>query len=147
MTDQELQAQLVVSAPATEDPRITAMQAQLAAMRDEVIKTKADAFVSAQIKDRRILPAAAGHLRETYVALATMDADAPTSVPRVNALSSFCAGLPPHTLTQEQVPTGATLALGNHTGAADTEEAKEARRLKLLNSSKLGRKAAAQGGK
>jgi ClpP class serine protease len=130
--DQALQANLVLG---TSDD-IAALRAELAAARNDAIQSRASAFVQGHLTANRILPAAADPLKRVYAALATAN-----NTDAITDLAAFCGGLPAHTLTDEKVPTGATLGLGNHTGdpAEDPEAKKEAAKTEFKNATPLGR--------
>lgn len=139
--DKDLQTALIRETLAAQapDPQIAALQKQLATMREQVITTQANAFVSAALSDHRILPAGAEHLTAAYTALAASDNPA-----ALTALESFVAALPAHTLTTEQVPHGAVAAMANHTGAADAETKRKEETDEFLDASPLGRQAKAK---
>lgn len=133
--DQALQAGLVLGT--SED--IAALRAELAVARADALKARAAAFVQGQLSANRVLPAAGEPLTRIYTALAASGNDAALA-----DLTTFCAGLTPHTLTAEQVPgtpNTPTFALVNGGDAPDVEAEKARRKAALLNSTTLGRQA------
>ena len=145
--EKDLQAALIRETLAAQapDPVIAQLQAQIKAMREQVITTQAAAFVNGALASHLILPASADHLTAAYTALAASD-----NAAGLEALQSFVAALPAHTLTAEAVPHGAVAALGNHTSPADEKEVKAAADRAVLMGTALGKqaaKAATNGGK
>lgn len=120
---------LPVTLAAEPDPEVVALRAQLAALREERQREvearmgdAAAAFADGEIAACRAFPAERAALVDAYcdaarddAALGPIASGEGRSETRVGRLQARSATRPPHTLTQEVVPTreGAATALGN----------------------------------
>jgi hypothetical protein len=134
----------------TQSPEYQAMQGELATMRAERIKEKAEAFADAEIAAKRALPAERATLVAAFADAAEDDAAHPRTVTfsangaettgtRVDALRARHAARAPHALTEELLRDTDAQALFNATRTATADGAvSEERRKELLGKTPLG---------
>lgn len=121
------------------DPRvaeeIATLKSQIAAQQASARREAAAAFAADQVRSRKAMPAEQEALAALHLQAA--EDDARDGGERVARLGAVYASRPAHTLTTEQVPDGALVALANNV----TAEADADQKRRLMQMTAVGRTA------
>lgn len=122
------------------DPRIAALQAQIATMQAQQYQTAAAAFADGLVSARRATPAERDTLAAAYLQASADDAARPIATARTALLEAASAARTPHVMTQELVGDGRLVALANQAATGSDDAA--ARNARFLKMTPMGRLAA-----